>query len=224
MEAGTVFDTNVYDKGDALPTSGVTRPKAVVDAEQRAQVGNNEIQDIAALVKVRRYMKNDVKDNPAFSSEWDKYCKQALQAVENEARKQALEANMEAAQEQYAASEVAMKKKFDELRKEGAVNEEDLKHRPPISSMRRRSRRFRTREKSEPLLSRGSIRACGKCARIRRPAGGSPIFVRRTSTPASGGFARCRITFPILPRAWPRCAPSSRGCATCPAPSMDCPT
>ncbi len=55
MEAGTAFDTNVYDAGDSL-TSRTGAGTQISADNQEAVLQNEELQDIAGLVKVRKYM------------------------------------------------------------------------------------------------------------------------------------------------------------------------
>jgi hypothetical protein len=96
MESGTVFDTNVYDKGDAMPIKGVESDPVILEAQSRAEVGNDAIQDVAALVKVRRYMPNDEKDNPTKSTAWDQYVIRVQGAMTDEGQRAAFVARTKA--------------------------------------------------------------------------------------------------------------------------------
>jgi hypothetical protein len=129
MESGTVFDTNVYDKGDAMPIKGVETDPVIVEANQRAGVANDAIQDVAALVKVRRYMPNDTPGDPRKSTAWDQYCARVQAALTDPAKQKAARDHQLAAHEQYVQAEELLAAKIEELQKQGPAhgNAADLK-------------------------------------------------------------------------------------------------
>jgi hypothetical protein len=78
VESGIVFDTNLYDRGETLPAAmGQTMPLHN-DASQGQQGGptNAEIQDVAALTKVRMYIGDDGPD-VLDSAKWTTYCNES---------------------------------------------------------------------------------------------------------------------------------------------------
>jgi hypothetical protein len=129
-ESGTAFDTNIYDKGDALPTRGVAPHPDVVKAQEAIGAENGQVQDVAALVKVRCYMPNDEEGDPRFSAAWDAYCRKSQEAISSDpshpTRKRLAE-NQREANQQFIDSEVALAEKIEQLRAQGsAQSEEDL--------------------------------------------------------------------------------------------------
>jgi FtsZ-binding cell division protein ZapB len=125
MESGTVFDTNVYDKGDAMPIKGVETDPVIVEAQSRAEVGNDAIQDVAALVKVRRYMPDDEKGNPTKSTAWDQYVIRVQGAVTDAGQRAAFVERAKLAQKQYEDSETAIAAKIQELMNAGGGGNAD---------------------------------------------------------------------------------------------------
>jgi hypothetical protein len=130
-ESGTAFDTNVYDKGDAMPIKGVERNKDVVAAEKAIGAENATVQDVAALVKVRRYMPNDGDKPSEGSSAWDTYCEKSQEAVspdEQHAGRQALKENQKEANAQYVKSEEDLEARIQLLKQQNQTQSEaDLK-------------------------------------------------------------------------------------------------
>jgi hypothetical protein len=109
MESGTIFDTNVYDKGEAMSSKAGDKAKGaqqldpkIQELEKSAdfQQGNDRIQDVAALVKIRKYMDD---------KEWNGY-KEQLERTAPEGKQQEMAARLLAAETQYATN----KKRLDD--------------------------------------------------------------------------------------------------------------
>src|SRR5262249_14688983 len=68
-EAGTFFDTNIYDKGEALAGAiqegeaarGGAKPTIPTLMTDKGKQDNARVQDVAALLKVRKYIGDDAK-------------------------------------------------------------------------------------------------------------------------------------------------------------------
>ena len=121
VEPGIVFDTNLYDGGETLPAALGDAP-ALTTAEGVAT--NLEIQDAAALSKIRRYLTGPEDKKPEYQSNaWKDYKKRLLKDLEGTppARAQ-LSTALEAAEELYRSYRTAID---DEME---AMEEEDRKN------------------------------------------------------------------------------------------------
>ncbi len=131
-EAGTAFDTNIYDKGDTLPTTGVTVAPPVAQAVLDVAVDNAVVQDVAALVKVRHYMPDDDPAPPASTSTaWETWAAKSQAAVSADLRSPAriqLQRDADSADAQYRTAADALDAKIEALRKAGPIqSEEDVR-------------------------------------------------------------------------------------------------
>jgi hypothetical protein len=103
LEAGTVFDTNVYDKGEAMDTKAGKQgdPKLKeLESSKEFKEKNDAIQDVAALVKVRKYMPSE--------DEWSLYKSKLLNSAPPN-QQQELYGRLTQAETQYEQAQLKLK-------------------------------------------------------------------------------------------------------------------
>jgi hypothetical protein len=119
MEAGSFFDTNLYDKGEALAgrvqegqaAKGGPKPTIPVLMTEGGKKANERIQDVAALIKVRKYMGDQQK--------WDDWTKAQLDMISDKAAQLEFKQRLAEADREFKAVEDAKARKLAELDPKG---------------------------------------------------------------------------------------------------------
>jgi hypothetical protein len=116
VEPGIVFDTNLYDRGETLPAAMGQTPPLHNEASQGQKGGptNAEIQDVAALTKVRMYIGDDGPDT-LESAKWTTYCNESQEGLPP-AVATTLAGRQAQANDAYQKAEQAIRDKIKELK------------------------------------------------------------------------------------------------------------